>query len=568
MKESAALLSIGQHSDQGIKDENQDSFGVLLPDEQALNYKGIVAVIADGVSGCDQGKLASESSVKSLMTDYYCTPDSWTVKTSIQKVLMATNRWMYGQGATSQLEHKALATTLSALVVKSSTVHLFHIGDSRIYRIRNGEIMQCTKDHSIWVSKDKSYLTRAMGIDLHLDIDYQNFLLEESDVFLMTTDGVHEFISDKKMVELVLANPENLDRAAKEITTLALKNGSTDNVTCQLVQFHELPQVDEQEVYRKLTELPFPPELHTGMKLDGYRIERELHASERSQVYLATDEESGKKVVLKTPSTNYADDPVYLDMFVHEEWVGKLLNNNHVLKVVEQTRSRQFLFYALEYLEGITLRQWMLDNPEPSIQAVREILDQLSKGLRAFHNKEMIHQDLKPENVIIDNSGTVKIIDFGSTKIAGVEEITTPIERLNMLGTLHYTAPEYFLGLRPTPQSDAFSLAVLAYEMLTGHFPYGEKYSEKTLAKSSYIPARQYREDIPNWVDGALKKMLAKNTEYRYQEISEFLYDLAHPNKEFTQQKNIPLIERNPLKFWKGLAVLSVLANIALLIYK
>lgn len=179
MDEPTTLLSIGQHTDRGIKDENQDSFGVLLPTEQVLNHKGIVAVIADGVSGCDQGKLASESSVRSLLADYYCTPDSWTVKTSVQKVLLATNRWMYGQGTTSQLEHRGLATTLSALVVKSSTVHLFHVGDTRIYRIRDGELMQCTKDHRVWLSEEKNYLTRAMGIDLHLDIDYRNFFIRK-----------------------------------------------------------------------------------------------------------------------------------------------------------------------------------------------------------------------------------------------------------------------------------------------------------------------------------------------------------------------------------------------------
>ena len=317
---------------------------------------------------------------------------------------------MYGQGIASQVEHKGLATTLSAIVVKSSTVHLFHIGDTRIYRLRNGLLKQKTKDHRFWVSKDKNYLTRAMGIGLHLDIDYKNFLLEKDDVFLMTTDGVHEFVSDAKMTELIVKNTDNLDRAAREISTLALQNGSSDNVTCQIIQFNELSQIDEQEVYRKLTERPFPPELIAGMQMDGYRIERELHASNRTQVYLATDEASGDKVVIKTPSVNYSDDASYLDMFMHEEWVGKLINNNHVLKIVEQTKPRKFLYYVTEYIEGQTLRQWMNDNPNPNLQDVREIVNQLARGLRAFHRKEMIHQDLKPENVIIDAHGTVKII--------------------------------------------------------------------------------------------------------------------------------------------------------------
>jgi serine/threonine protein kinase len=568
MTETTALLSIGQYSDTGIKDENQDSFGVLLPDGAALNHKGIVAVIADGVSGCDEGKLASETCVKSLLMDYYCTPDSWTVKTSIQKVLLATNRWMYGLGAANQMRHKGVATTLSALVVKSSTAHLFHIGDTRIYLLRKGELTQLTKDHRVWVSEDNNYLTRAMGVDLHLDIDYRSFLLEKNDIFLMTTDGVHEFISDAKMSEFILQNTNNLDRAAREISTLALQNGSSDNVTCQIIKFNQLPQVDETEVYRKLTELPFPPELNSGMLLDGFRIQRELYASKRTQVYLATDEASGDNVVIKTPSVNYADDASYLDMFMLEEWVGKLLNNNHVLKIVEQTRPRQFLYYVTEYIEGQTLRQWMNDNTAPSLQEVREIVNQLARGLRAFHRKEMIHQDLKPENVIIDTHGTIKIIDFGSTRIAGVEEISTPIERLSLLGTQYYTAPEHFTGLPSSHQSDAFSLGVLTYEMLTGHLPYGEKYGEKALNKLTYVSARQHNEDVPTWVDGALKKVLAKNSQHRYEEISEFLHDLAKPNKDFIETAHVPLVESNPLGFWKGVAIISLLANIALLFYK
>lgn len=568
MSESSAIISIGQYSDQGIKEENQDSFGVLFPEQPALNHKGIVAVIADGVSGCEAGKLASESCVKSLLMDYYCTPDSWTVKTSIQKVLLATNRWMYGQGLLSQSAHKGLATTLSALVVKSSTVHLFHIGDTRIYRLRDGELTQCTKDHRFWVSEEKNYLTRAMGIDLHLDIDYSNFLLEKDDVFLMTTDGIHEFISDQRMTDIIRANTDNLDRAAREISIHALEKGSHDNVTCQIVQFNDLPQVDDQEVYRKLTELPFPPELNAGMLMDGYRIERELHASARTQVYLATDEATGTKVVIKTPSVNYSDNTTYLDMFMHEEWVGKLIDNNHVLKIVEQKTPRQFLYYVTEYIEGQTLRHWMNDNPNPSVHDVRGIVRQIARGLMAFHRKEMIHQDLKPENVIIDTQGTVKIIDFGSTKIAGVEEIATPVQRLGLLGTQHYTAPEYLLGLQSSYRSDAFSLGVLSYEMLTGKLPYGDKYGEKALSKLNYISAREWNEDVPIWVDGALKKMLIKNASYRYEEISEFIHDLAHPNNDFIETRKVPLMERNPLGFWKGVTLISVLVNIALLFYK
>jgi len=566
--ESEALIDLGQSSDKGLKEENQDSYGVLLPESPVLEQKGIAVVIADGVSGCDAGKLASESCVKSLLGDYYCTPDSWTVKTSVQKVLIATNRWMLGMAQQGGVNHKGLATTMSALIVKSSTVHLFHIGDTRIYRIRDNKLELLTDDHRFWVSKEKNYLTRAMGIDLHLEIDYSNFLLEEGDVFLFSTDGVHEFVSDAVMLAKYTDNTDNLDRAAREITSLAMENGSDDNVTCQIVRFNQLPQVNEQEIYRKLTELPFPPDLNAGMLMDGYRIERELHASNRTQVYLATDEETGQQVVIKTPSVNYVDDPTFLDMFVQEEWVGRRIDSNHVLKIIEQTRTRRFLYYVTEYIEGQTLRHWMSDNPQPSLHDVRGIVRQIARGLRAFHRKEMIHQDLKPENIIIDTQGTVKIIDFGSTKVAGVEEISSPVHRLSLLGTQHYTAPEYLLGQPASYRSDAFALGVISYEMITSKLPFGEKYGEKALSKLQYISMLDIDSDIPLWVDGAIRKIVKRNPTKRYEEISEFIHDLSYPNKEFTQIAHTPLIQRNPLAFWKGLATLSLLANIAILLLK
>ncbi len=563
---SAGIISIGQYSSRGVKEDNQDSYGVLVPAEPALCYKGIVAVVADGVSGCDGGKIASESCVKSLMSDYYCTADSWTVKTSISKVLLATNRWLHGQGLSSRDMQRGLATTMSALVIKSATAHMFHIGDTRIYQLRGDKFECLTQDHRVWVSADKNYLTRALGIDLKLDIDYMNFLVEPGDLFVFTTDGVHEFVSDTALRDLVLHCGDDLDEGARNIADLALRNGSQDNVSCQILRINQLPGADEQEVYRKLTELPIPPPLSPGMKMDGYRVIRELHASKRTQVYLAVDEETGQQVVLKTPSVNYEDDPLYLDLFLHEEWIGKRVQSQHLLTMVNHVRPKQFLYSVSEYVEGQTLRSWMHDNGAADLSEIRDIVGQIARGLHALHKMEMIHQDLKPENIMIDRHGTVKIIDFGSVKIAGIEEVTTPVKRLTLLGTKNYTAPEYLLGYPCTPRSDIFSLAVIVYEMITGHLPYGEGYSETTINKLGYVSARDFYADLPVWIDKALEKALRKNPQRRYGELSEFVFDLSNPNNELLQEYTEPLLARNPVGFWRGVALLAVVLNILLLV--
>ncbi|GAB4359410.1 MAG: protein kinase domain-containing protein [Methylohalobius sp. ZOD2] len=557
-KTTSFQLSIGQYSATGHKEENQDSFGVLVPAEPDLTYKGIAAVVADGVSACDDGKVASESCVKSLLSDYYATPDSWSVQQSVEKVLAAVNRWLYGQGN----QPGSLASTLSALIVKSHTGYLFHVGDSRIYRLRGDTLEQLTQDHS-W-GPDR-YLARALGIDLSLDIDHRTFPLLAGDGFIFTTDGVHDYLSSAAMVRILRDWPD-LDQAALEIVRQALAAGSPDNLTCQIVRFDRLPATSAEAVWQKLVELPFPPLLDPGMKLDGYRILREITASKRVQVYQAVDEESGKTVVLKTPSPNFEDDLTYIDRFSHEEWVGGRLRNPHVLRVLKPPRRRSCLYLVTEYIAGQTLRQWMDDHPRRSIKEARDLVAQIAKGLRAMHRLEMLHQDLKPENLMIDGDGTVKLIDFGSVKIAGVEEIDTPLERMNLLGTRHYTAPEYLLGYAGSVRSDQFSLAVIAYELLTGRLPYGEKYGEGNVTRLKYHSARHWNPDIPLWMDKALEKALRFDPDKRYEALSEFLHDLQHPNPEFLQQDRQPLIERNPIRFWQLISALAGILNLILLI--
>lgn len=550
-------LIFGHCSKAGRKTENQDAFGLSIPKASEMTHKGAVAVVADGVSSCEDGRLASESCVQGFLSDYYATPDSWSVRQSVEKVLLALNRWLYSQGS----RPGSLATTLSAAIFKSHTAHLFHVGDSRIYRLRGGKLERLTQDHS-WGSGGRQLLSRAIGIDLHLRIDYRTVPLEEGDLFLLTTDGVHGFLRDEQLKALI---GEDLQRSAERIVQAAFEAGSPDNLTALLLRIERLPEADPHEYYRQLTELPFPPLLEPGMRLDDYEILRELVASKRVHIYLARSRSTGRKLVLKTPSPNYQDDPLYIDLFSHEEWVGLRLDNPHVMKVFRPKR-RSCLYLVCEFIEGETLRQWMDRKPRRSLQEVREIVAQIAKGLYAFHRLEMLHQDLKPENLMITPEGLVKIIDFGSVRIAGLEEITSPLERIELLGTKHYAAPEYFLGHRGTPRSDLFSLAVVTYELLTGKLPYGERYGEGSLLRLKYQSARRWNREIPIWVDKALEKALALDPERRYAQVSEFIYDLEHPNPHFLSGEQPPLIERDPVAFWRGLALLALLGDIILLL--
>jgi serine/threonine protein kinase len=417
---------------------------------------------------------------------------------------------------------------------------------------------QLTEDHRSWSSPTESHLSRAMGVKEDFDIDYQTQALEAGDVFILTTDGVYEFVSQDFIIDKIQSH-DDLDFVAKLIVEEALERGSDDNLTIQIIRVDALPNMNADELYKQLTELPFPPELDARMEFDGFTIIRTLHFSSRSHVYLANDNETGDLAVIKTPSVDMKDDSAYLERFLMEEWVARRVNSPHVLKPRGLSRQRQFLYVATEYIEGQTLTQWMRDNPKPDVSAVRDIVKQIARGLQAFHRLEMLHQDLRPENIMIDVTGTVKIIDFGSTKVAGLSEISSPLEKQHILGTAQYTAPEYFLGEPGTPRSDLFSLAVICYQMLSGNLPYGIHVSKARTKsaqnKLTYQSVLHEDREIPAWIDDTLKRALHPNPYKRYEVLSEFIHDLERPNKAFLHRSAPPLMERNPVLFWKGVSL-------------
>ncbi|MCX7088494.1 MAG: protein kinase [Methylococcales bacterium] len=570
MSNQALNVIIHHASNKGIKPDNEDFVGAIIPDGTALIHKGITAAIADGMSGSDAGQQASQCCVVSFLTDYYSTPDSWSVKQAGQKILSATNSWLYSQGHIRYGSSKGMVSTLSIIVLKSATAHIFHIGDSRIYRLRKGNVEQITRDHRVWISEEKNYLNRAMGIEPRLEVDYHALPLARGDVFLMTTDGVHDFVDEKSLKNLLLDNTD-LAETAEKIVQLAISLHSDDNLTCQIIQVDALPEAKEDEILRRHANLPFPPPLEPGMMLDGYRIAAELHASKRTQVYKAYDTKTAQTVIIKAPSILFDDDTYYIEHFLHEEWAGKRINHDNVLKVLSTDREKSCIYYVTEFLAGQTLREWMDQHPKADIDVSRKMVQQIAKGLRAFHRMEMLHQDLKPENIMFDAQGVLKIIDFGSVKIAGITEITplSDSNQENVLGTLNYSAPEYHLGQRGSVKSDQFSLAVILYELLNGALPFGQDIPEKpdaaNLAKLQYVPSFHCNVMVPLWIDGALKKATAVNPALRYDELSEFLHDLSVPNPQFLNtQATIPLIERNPLLFWKCLSALLFISNVIL----
>lgn len=544
----------------------------MVPKEPLLSSKGIAIALADGIGSSQVSQVASEFAVRGFLEDYYCTSESWSVKRSVERVLTATNAWLYSRSQQSQYRYdqdKGYVCTLSALVFKSSTAHLFHVGDTRIYRVHASALEQLTQDHRVWISADQSYVSRAVGFKTQIDIDYQALPIEKNDVFLLASDGVYEYVKSAFIIAAITHGKADLDKTAQAIVAEALEHGSKDNLTVQIVVVDDLPAQEANEIQRQITELDLPPILSARQIFDGYRIIRELHASHRSHIYLAVDLETEESVVIKIPSIDLRANRDYLERFMLEEWVARRINSAHVLKPCVPTRKRHFLYVVMEFVEGQTLAQWMRDHPIPDLEAVRAIVEQIAKGLQSFHRLEMFHQDLRPNNIMIDKTGTVKIIDFGSTRVAGIEERSAPTSEAPILGTAQYTAPECFLGEPAGAPSDLFSLGVITYQMLSGRLPYGAQVARARTPSAQkqlkYQSVLDEDREIPIWIDGALSRAVHPNPRKRYKALSEFVYDLRHPNAAFLSRTRAPLVDRHPVLFWKLMSLGLAAALLALL---
>ncbi len=569
---------LGGYSSAGIKATNEDAFASLVPKNAELTAKGVVAVIADGVSSASKAADAAQLSVTQFINDYYATPQTWSTQKSASKVLSSLNQWLYAQTDAVSGYTLQWLTTFSALIVKSSTGYIFHVGDTRISQYRQNELEVLTKDHQQKQGPSHSVLTRALGADHRLQVDVQQVAVQAGDIFVLSCDGVHEYLSAqqiKKHLSQLTQSPSTqaLEQMARLLTELAIENGSKDNVSCLLVYIGGTPNRALVEIERELLNKAIPPALAVGNSIDDYEICKVIHASIRSHLYLAKHPDESDPCVLKVPSQNLADDSSYLQGFIREAWLGERLNNSHVMKIKRGSENSRFLYHVCEYIDGQTLGQWMFDNPKPNLAQVRDIIEQIIIALRSFQRLEVIHRDLKPDNIMIDAYGKVFLIDYGTALIASLAENNDVVTETVPQGTLNYIAPETLLTLHADHQSDLFSLGVITYEMLCGELPYkpmqradmsSQSYANnnqhsrvENYSQWQYRSIRQFRSDLPFWLDMVLSKATQADPKFRLQAFSELKADLRKPTASALEEyKSQPILQRNPVLFWQGASVL------------
>jgi serine/threonine protein phosphatase PrpC len=558
-------ISTGHATLPGPRSRNEDFVGMVTPAEPELSSKGLIAAIADGVSGNEGGREASEYSVRGLLADYYATPDTWPVTQSLDRVIKATNSWIQQQSAIRP-ELAGMATTLTALVLRGCFYHFAHVGDTRLYLLRNGVLQRLTTDH-VWDRPEMQHvLTRAIGLDTRLAIDHGMGEMKQGDVFLLVSDGVWAALTEydltRRLSELALGNAD-ASGVAQALVDDALGAGSGDNASALVLKVDTLPEATLRDALSVSRQLPLPPRLKPGQTLDGYAVEALVHSSQNTLLYRVRDPKSGKQLVLKTLQPERDGDEQERSAFAHEEWLARRAVARFFPQVVTPEQ-RNYLYYLCTWHEGHTLQQHLdagrhFTIPEAVAYGVR-----LARALGALHRRSIIHRDIKPANIHLGEDGELRVLDLGVAQSGLEAGDGNPAPQA---GTPSFLAPEQYDNAVPSRQTDVYAAGVTLYLMLTRHYPYGEIEPFQRPRFGEPAPPSRYRPDVPLWLENVLLKAVAKNPADRFETAEEFLLALERgASRPLAAPAPVPLARRDPAMLWRIVAVASIVLNL-LLVY-
>jgi protein phosphatase len=553
-------IALGYSTLTGPRPRNEDYYGFTTPEGAELENKGLLAAVADGVGGHAKGREASEFTVRGLLSDYYATPDTWAIPKALDTVLQALNRWLYSQ-AQKQRQNVGMATTLTAIVMRGSRYTYAHVGDSRLYLLRAGELIKLTNDH-VWDHPElDNVLSRAIGLDATVAVDYGEGELRGGDVFMLCSDGVWNKLGDKRIHDLLLDH-DDPQVAATRLASLAEDTGSQDNCTALVVRVKAVPSERLRDSIARAHSLPLPPPLRVGDTIDGLVIDAVLHDSRITLLYRAHIETSGQPCVLKTLHENA--DPADIAALAHEEWLTRRVTDASFPQVIPWPQHTH-LYYLMTWHEGATLGAWQKQGRRWSPAEVEELGIRLLKGVSALHRLDIVHRDIKPDNLHLGSDGRLRILDLGVAASDGQD-----FNEINNPGTPSYMAPELYAGhaeeKRASVASDLYACGVTLYELLTRKYPYGEIEPFQKPRFGDPVPPTRYRPDIPEWLEAVLLKAVARDPEDRFETAEEFMLALERgAHRPLRVPRKTPLLKRDPHLGLKLFAAVSLALNLILL---
>jgi serine/threonine protein kinase len=602
-------IDIGFSSRTGRKPVNEDFCAAMLP-AAGQEDRGCIVAIADGVSAGGMGREAAQTTVTSLVRDYYGTPETWDTTVALDRIIGAQNTWLCGINRRRQPTMGL--TTLTALVLRGQTYTVAHVGDTRCYLLRDGRTIQLTHDHVVNHPDFKHQLLRYVGMEEHLAVDYMQGDLQVGDVFVLLSDGVHGSVNEARITGL--ANTQPAQDASEQMVAAALSAGSLDNVSAMVVHVRSLLDANLQDLDRAAQSLPIPPRLKVGDVLDGLVVTAPVADNGINVLYqmrmaptLPAARGSlppegalapkgglsalapGKLYALKTLNPARAHDAEERAMLAHEAWLALRMQTtraaDHLVAVHERLPGQpaRSAFYVLyDWHSGETLQQ-LLDKQQrisPAVAVAHAM--QALRALGPLHRQGVVHRDIKPANLHLGDDGVLRVIDLG-VALSGREPASM---RALHAGTPSYVNPEQW-GFEsraggakpidstevaeelPNAQSDLFALGVTLYQMVTGRLPYGEvlPYQVGRYYRDPTPPSR-HNPEVPIWLDHVLRKAVARDKRQRFETAEEFLLALERgASRPLSLPQGTPLLQRDPTALWKVGLVVSLLFNFLLIFW-
>ena len=560
MRPEQLEVRVGLASERGRRESNDDCVAMRESATGDKAARTFVAVLADGVSGAG-GRVAAETVVQGFLDGVLSESPIRGVDAVSARVLAALNRWVYAQGQQDTLR-RGMATTFTGLILRGRRAHTLHVGDSRAYRLREDAFMRLTRDHTHHHPDLQHVLIRAVGLEEDLRADYAVHDLKPHDRFLLCSDGVHALLNDRR-IQALLAERAAPEETAQRIVAAALDQGSQDNVSALVLDVLSIPDAERLDIEASVAGLPILELPRPGEQVDGFTLREIVSDGRYSRLFRALDGETGRELIIKFPHPRVASDAVYRRAFVREAWVALQVRSPYVGEVVELAFGRRTRLYSvMPYYAGETLEQRLKRSLPVSLDAGVAIGIELSKAVYALNRRNIIHRDVKPDNVILLTGGGLKLVDLGVAHLPGLDRTTDE----EIPGTPSYMAPELFNGSVGDAQSDVYAVGVTLYRMFTGHYPYGEveAFSRPRFAKRT--PLEHYRADLPAWLDGLLARATALDPAARPGDAMELAIELeqnlAHGPRVVARR--LSLYERDPLRFWQILSLLLLVLVLTL----
>ena len=555
---SGVKASVGFASETGPRERNEDFAGAVFGWELPKPRRDVVAAIADGIGGAKGGRVAAETAVRGFLDGFCDLPETMEVRRAAATVISSLNGWINSQGRRDP-ELAGMGCTFTALVLRGRVAHVLHVGDTRAYRLRGDRLVCLTIDH---VRKDgtgrSNILNRALGVETEVRLDYATQPVALHDRFLLCSDGVYGTLTPDAIAEILRGRSAS-DNSARALVAAALDAGSTDNSTALVLDVVELPTAESADIGAAIMQLPLIPVPVDGETVDGFVLKVLVSDGRYSRLFGAVDEVEGGEVVLKFPKPQVATVATYHAAFVREAWVGARVNSPWVGRVIELPPGRQTCLYTVMPLyQGELLATRLARRPSMGLEEGRNIAIKLARGIAALHRAGIIHRDIKPDNVIVESNGSLKLIDLGVVRVPGLEDF--PPE--DIPGTAAYMAPEMFTGEPGNEATDMYALGVTVFRAFTGEFPYGNLDAVSPPRRQRPTPLAELRPDLPAWLQAALGRAIATEPAERFRDMNEFALEMeTGPVRAPIEVHQPPtLYQRYPVQFWQGVAALLAVA--------